>query len=158
MFDLYIPGTATCNICMLLLMVIHKLTMYYVELKPYVWFWHYYTYIASYLDSLFFHSFHLWLGPPPPPTGLNVTVDGSRAKIAWNSVEGADFYRVEVYAAKSCQLFHFSNETETQKQVILCQSVSCLSTMQFVVNIRTCDRCGQWSKVAASTKFFHHRK
>ena len=81
-------------------------------------------------------------------------MDGSSAEITWNPVEDGYtvLYRVEVYESE--QLLHYSQVNDTQ--IVLCRNVSCPPAI--VVNISTRNRCGQWSRVAASASVVFDRK
>lgn len=92
------------------------------------------------------------LGAPPPPTDLNVTVNGSAANISWNPParderydNAIDFYRVEVYALESGSRLYLSHTEDTWEQLCLQPTTS-----ELRVNVTTINKCGQSSEIAAT--------
>lgn len=85
-------------------------------------------------------------------------MNGSSAEITWNPVEDGYtvLYGVEVYESE--QLLHYSQVNDTHEQIVLCHNVSCPPAIEAVVNISTRNRCGQWSRVAASASVVFDRK
>ena len=95
----------------------------------------------------------LHLGPPHPPTDLNVTVNGSAANITWNPPANdeqfnIDFYKVEIYASESGSLLYSSHVRDTWVQLCLQPS-----TTKLTVNVTTINICGQSNKTSATKNF-----
>ena len=98
----------------------------------------------------------LQLGPPPLPTDLNVTVNGSAANITWNPPAkneqfNIDFYKVEIYASESSSLLYSSHVKDTW--VRFCLQPSTAELKKLTVNITTVDICGRSNRTSATTNF-----